>query len=136
MRARSVRALWRVVLTSVLLFSLPQLVPAQSSLGSDQLDILKSISPEQRDQIMQQLGIGTGSGNGTADRSGAQQGANGARGAMDQQERRQQKPVNEDEADERIPRLRGEDFVIIEIELPNIPLPPRIVNQTLAPLYL
>jgi protein involved in polysaccharide export with SLBB domain len=106
----------------------------------EQLDIFKSLTPEQQDAILNQLGgvLGGGASAGTLG-GGTSTGA----GRQTQQDQQRNAPESErtsttgegvsEEVQPRFPALRGEDWVIIEIDYS---LPPRPIPQSLQALYL
>jgi polysaccharide biosynthesis/export protein len=100
-----------------------------SSGADSQLQMLQSLTPEQRDAIMNQLGIGNGSsGNGSSSSSGGLGGLGqtipGRQRPTDQQEQqdaderaRQQEQAQFDEQRELLsPFLKGDDWIIVSIE--------------------
>jgi polysaccharide biosynthesis/export protein len=105
----------------------------QSSTGTDALDILKSLTPEQQNEVMGILG-----GNGTSI---------GGTGSRDRQSRTDQQQYEREtvgrenapttspqgETPPLFPVLTGDDWVIVEIDYR---LPPRPVSQNLQAAYL
>ncbi len=103
--------------------------------SADQLQIFESMTPEQQDAILRQLGGGSAG----ASSSGAglgrpqTQGQNGLRSSDGTEQDRTQRPeVPEEEAEPKIPVLKGSDWVAIEIDYH---LAPRPVLQSLQTLY-
>src|SRR5450755_3398711 len=96
-------------------------VSGQSSSDSSPIDsglqMLQGLSPDQRDSIMNQVGGGAGSqSQGGRDRQNDQQ-----QGDMDQ-DRAEQLKRQEEEFDLRSPYLKGDDWIIVAIDIN--PLPP------------
>jgi protein involved in polysaccharide export with SLBB domain len=107
---------------SALLVLLPSAAPhAQSTQGGtsglDPLELLRNMSPEQQQQILQQLGIGNIGGLGGA------RGTNRQRGGEDieQNLRRPPTPEEEEEAASALPIFRASDSVVVEVELYRLP---------------
>jgi len=106
-------------------------IPAsgQSSTDSSSMDnglqMLQGLSPDQRDAIMNQLGIGGGAGGalggGSQSLGGGNQQNDQLQGAVDQDFADQLKRQQE-EIDLRSPYLQGDDWVIVSIDIN--PLPP------------
>ena len=106
-------------------------VSGQSSSDSSPLDtglqMLQGLSPDQRDAIMNQLGIGGGGAAGGGLGGGSQSlgGRDGQNdqllGAMDQG-RAEQWKRQEEEFDLRSPYLKGDDWIIVSMDIN--PLPP------------
>jgi polysaccharide biosynthesis/export protein len=134
---RSPFALLAIALMSVASFTSVGPVSAQSTGGSSSdssLQMLQSLSPEQRDAIMNQLGVGNGSSGGMGGNSGIG-GAGGLGGLGNQISPGRQRPteeMEEEEADARTreqeqrqfdeerellsPFLKGDDWIIITID--------------------
>jgi protein involved in polysaccharide export with SLBB domain len=108
-------------------------VPASGQSSSDSssmdsgLQMLQGLSPDQRDAIMNQLGIGggVGAGGGSQLPGGGNQQNDQLQGAMDQDLAEQLKRQEED-IDLHSPYLKGDDWVIVAIDIN--PLPP--LNQS------
>jgi protein involved in polysaccharide export with SLBB domain len=104
----------------------------QSSSDSSPIDtglqMLQGLSPDQRDAIMNQLGIGGGGGAGGGGVGGGSQSQGGRERQNDQQlgdmdaDRAEQLKRQEEEFDLRSPYLKGDDWVIVAIDI--VPLPP------------
>lgn len=98
--------------------------------SADQIEAFRNLSPEQQQAILQSLGGGGGGLSGLGGLSGAgglsgtqRQNALGVNGALEDNLANRTKPSDEDEEKEpAIPILRGEDWVIIEVDFS---LPPR-----------
>jgi polysaccharide export outer membrane protein len=106
---------------------------AQSSDNSP-LQMLQSLTPDQRDAIMNQLGIGSGGGNGGTSGGGGLggvlgglgQGSPGERqrqieqmqqqGEVDQERARDQQKKIDEQLDLLSPFLKGEDWIIISVD--------------------
>jgi len=117
-------------------------VLAQTDTGTgDALDILKNLTPEQQTAIMGTLG-GLGGLGGLGNATGAPTGAAANRlGRTDQQNLREENhpeppqltPQQQEALEPRSPFIRGDDWVIIEIDYH---LPPRLLSQSLQQAYL
>ena len=98
---------------------------------ADEIEIFRSLTPEQQEAILRQLGTGTGA-------AGAAGGL-GGRGAQSRnrlvpaeaEQQRQSAGTSEELSPTGLPLLKGEDSVIIEIDFH---LPPRQVLQPTLPL--
>ena len=137
---RLTRGSWRLLATIVLVvacFFLPlQRTVAQGAGGAtpsaDEIEIFRSLSPEQQDAILKQLGGGGGAGSNSNGLGRPSQ--TGERQQQDNEEERPQGQRAEGEEDQtRIPTLTGEDWVIIEIDFT---LPPRPLSPSLQALFL
>jgi polysaccharide export outer membrane protein len=120
------------------LFAPTQRALAQTAVPSaDQIEMFRNLTPEQQDAILRQLGGGAGTGGlGTT-------GASSASGGVDrqaQQDRQRQGMQGMQETDQEraqrleqtaVPVLKGEDWVIVEIDFH---LGPRPLSQTLQGL--
>jgi polysaccharide export outer membrane protein len=109
---------------------------------AEQVDIFKSLTPEQQQAILQQLGGGTGGlGSSSTDfesssdtTGGLRQGTtSGRRGAQTDIELVPKSAVDADEADARRTVLKGNDWVIIEVDYH---LAPRPISQSLQARYM
>ena len=114
-------------------FPLAQRVYGQTTATptADQIEIFRSLTPEQQDAILRQLG-GGGTGIGGA---AAGQGQTGQRPGQVQEnelERMQRSREEGEEVEPLIPVLKGDDSVIIEVDFH---LPPRPLSQTLQSIY-
>ena len=105
--------------------------------SADQIQIFQSLTPEQQQAILQQLGNGAGSGGALG---GGRQNQTGDRNAQDNVQGRAQGQTAENanendnaEVEPAIPVLKGEDWVIIELDYH---LAPRPLSQSLQALYL
>jgi polysaccharide biosynthesis/export protein len=120
-----------IVLATVLSLATPR-AGAQTAAApsAEQLDIFRSMTPEQQQAILQQLGVG---GTGGA-LGGAQTGSTARGGEQQPQTAREENapPPAETEKEPLIPVLKEQDWVIIEIDFH---LPPRPLSQTLQALY-
>jgi protein involved in polysaccharide export with SLBB domain len=105
-------------------------VPASGQSSSDSssidsgLQMLQGLSPDQRDAIMNQLGVGGGTGlggGGSQSLGGRTQQNDQQQGDMDQ-DRAEQLKRQEEELDLRSPYLKGDDWIIVSIDIN--PLPP------------
>jgi protein involved in polysaccharide export with SLBB domain len=121
----------------------------------DQIDMFRNLSPDQQDAILRQLSGGGGSSSGGllggATGLGGQGGSSSSLGlGQSQQDRQRQgqaqgneqdRAQSDEEREPLIPVMKGEDWVIVEIDfhLPPRPLPPSLqaayANQP-APLNL
>ena len=121
------------LLAAVLLWTVCSLFGACPAFGqsstssSDQIDIFRNLSPDQQDAILQQLGgrsTGSSSSGGRADQNGRrrQDDGNSDRAANDQP---RMTPSQEEEIEARSPYLKGDDWVIVEIDyqLASRPIP-------------
>jgi len=112
---------------------------ASVSPSADQIEMFRNLSPDQQQAIMQSLG---GSGGGLGGLSGlaggaAGQGGGGSSAAAQQAQRdnqenlnRNRRPSDEDEETEPlVPVLKGDDWVIIEIDFHLGPRPLQIPGQ-------
>jgi polysaccharide biosynthesis/export protein len=105
--------------------------PAQSSSSAgDQLDLLRGMSQDQQDQLLQQFGINRNRNGGSDTSSDSGRNDNGrtddGRQSRDSQDQYPRRPLDEnDQPEPLIPILRPEDWVIIEIDWH---LPPRPVS--------
>jgi len=117
-----------LVLVAAVLFaalSVSRLVPAVAQVptpSADQLEILKNLTPDQRDEILRQMTGGTGStsGSGAQRNRGArdQGGDQTDRTGMETDAERAWRLLGEDQQLEPIvPVLKGDDSVIIKIDL-------------------
>jgi polysaccharide biosynthesis/export protein len=131
---RRFRVLAGFLFAALSLFSLADRVYGQTPTPTaDQIEMFRNLTPEQQDAILRQLGgglgtgaLGTGSSTGTG--TGVLQQRPGQLQEMDQLRR----PLAEgEEIEPLIPVLKGEDWVIIEIDFH---LPPRPISQTLQSL--
>lgn len=130
-----------LVLFSLLFGSAALLLPCDPLLGqstgtspTDMLNVFQNLTPEQQDAILRQLGGGmsgrSGSGSSSAnDRQGQSRQQNGAPVGEETEPRRVRPPDDEEES--LIPELKGEDWVVIEVDFR---LPPRPLSQTLQAL--
>jgi polysaccharide biosynthesis/export protein len=142
---RSFAVLAVMVLGIGALFGLAQQARGQAATPSaDQIELFRNLSPDQQDAILKQLGGSTSGGNGSGGLgalgglgSGTGQ-SNADRQAQDLQRQNQQGSTsdqsknNEDENQPRIPVLKGEDWVVVEI---GFQLQPRPVPLYLQSLY-
>jgi protein involved in polysaccharide export with SLBB domain len=88
--------------------------------SAEQLEILRSLSPEQRDALLRQLAGGSDSagGGGGRDRDRDQNRRNEGR-AQTQDEAFQRQLGEEEEREPKEPRLKSDDTVIIKIDVPK-----------------
>src|SRR5260370_6870781 len=98
---------------------------------ADQIEIFRSLTPEQQDAILRQLG-GGGTGIGGATSGQGQTGQRQGQIPESDLERMQKSRVEGEEVEPLIPVLKGDDSVIIEIDFH---LPPRPLSQTLQSIY-
>src|SRR4029077_19188517 len=104
------------------LFSLGERAYGQTGMPtSDQIEIFRSLTPEQQDAILRQLG-GGGTGIGGAVPGQGQTGQRQGQIPESELERAQRSRVEGEEVEPLIPVLKGDDWVIIEIDFH---LPPR-----------
>jgi polysaccharide biosynthesis/export protein len=93
-------------------------VPAQAITPSpEQLELLQNMSPEQRDELLRQI---TGSGSSGGSASGASRHTDRPNGDFERDraaEDRYARQQDEEEREPRIPVLKGDDTVIINIDL-------------------
>jgi protein involved in polysaccharide export with SLBB domain len=121
-------------------------LPRASAQTAEQIDTFKSLTPEQQQAILQQLGGGTGAlglGSSSSDLESSDTSSTGAlrqgttsgrRGAQTDNDLNQKSAADlQDEADARRTTLKGLDWVIIEIDYH---LAPRPVSQSLQARYL
>lgn len=105
-----------VVSTAGLFHSRP--ARGQTLPGADQLDLLRNLSPEQRDAILQQItGSSTSTGNSSSSQPSRDESDRSARGTeTDVRSRIRDRQGDEDDEDQQtggIPTLRGDNWVII-----------------------
>lgn len=98
-----------------------------TSSGTDVMQVFRSMSPDQQQQIMQQLGVGgatlgTG-GFGTSNRTGPSPEVADLEAQRFREQRREQQQL-----EERFPILRPQDWIVVEVD--TSPLPPRPVDTT------
>jgi polysaccharide biosynthesis/export protein len=129
-----------LLLAGFLLVAISLLVPFTRVFGqtggaanpADLLNVFQGLSPDQQDAILKQLGGGTGALGATSTSSVDRQGqANQSRGLGTEGDLGQGGRVNLNEGETPeplIPVLKGEDWVIIEVDFH---LPPRPISQTL-----
>ena len=114
------------------LFSLGERAYGQTGMPtSDQIEIFRSLTPEQQDAILRQLG-GGGTGIGGAVPGQGQTGQRQGQIPESELERAQRSRVEGEEVEPLIPVLKGDDWVIIEIDFH---LPPRPLSRTLQSIY-
>jgi len=108
-------------------------VCAQGSLSSgvDPLEMFRSLTPDEQQMIMRQLGIGGGGAGGALGGFGGQAGYgelgnNQAQELMSQRARQAQQ--QQQELEERLPIFRPQDWVVVEVDIH--PLPPRMNSST------
>jgi polysaccharide biosynthesis/export protein len=122
---------------AVLLGALPVMAAhAQANVGSSTTDVMqvfRSMTPEQQQQVMQQLGISQGSTGNAFGVAGVQgQGEQAARQADLEALRLRRQREQEEKLEERLPILHPQDWVVVEVS-PR-PLPPR-PTETPQSLY-
>jgi protein involved in polysaccharide export with SLBB domain len=107
------------VLLAVLPSSAPhaQTSPGGGGTGLDPLELLRSLSPDQQQQVLQQLGVGGVGG------LGAGRATNRTRGGeeIEQNVRRPPTTEEEEELPFGIPIFRANDSVIVEVDLYRLP---------------
>ena len=137
---RRVSALAGLLLAMATAFvSLSERAGAQSTgvPSADQIQIFQSLTPEQQQAILQQLGNGAGGGSlgtGRQNQTGDRNAPDNAQGrAQAQAAENANENDNNAEAEPAIPVLKGEDWVIIELDYH---LAPRPLSQSLQALYL
>jgi len=112
-----------------------QMARAQSATsGLDPTELLKNLSPEQQQAILERLGVGAGAGTSSSQRAG-QTGVPPEQ-QTEQAQAQAQRPREGEELEPLIPVLKPDDWVIIEIDFQ---LPPRPISpsmQALQSLYL
>ena len=104
--------------------------------SAEQIDVFKSLTPEQQDAILRQMGGAGGSlgSAGTGSSTGERQGQAGQRSGQETDQDRAQRPLAEGEETQRgVPVLKGEDWVIIEADYH---LGPRPLSQSLQALAI
>ena len=119
------------LLLGVLSISMLGDLEAQTSPTSDQLDMLRNLTPEQQQAVLQQLGGGTGGlGNGVGNNGAIgtgqyQQGIQNRDPAAVEKERRNDQLREKRDRDELFPVLVPEDTVLVTIDytLPPTPAP-------------
>ena len=124
------RRLWLAILAAALvLLPSPAATQAQnasptSAPTAEQLDLLRTLSPEDRDALMRQLGIGDSSLGNSTNSSSAGAGANGVKppSSSNQPNRLADSP---DELDRYDKRLKPEESVLIDIDFVQ-PKPSRV----------
>jgi polysaccharide export outer membrane protein len=127
------RILMRVVRRSLQWLTaacLAALLASPPALGQDavpsaeQLELLRNLSPEQREAILRQLGGGAGNqGRSSSERRDAQGDRDGRAQEESEEERARRLEREDEEVEPRIPILKGDDSVIIRIDLPPRELP-------------
>lgn len=134
---RSAR-LFLAMMATFALFSWIGSVRAQTTAvpSQDQIDLFRSLSPEQQDAILQQLGIGGGLG-GLGGGFGGIGGLGGLGSDRQGQQERQRQARESDqdrtqrsdeEAEPRTPVLKAEDWVIIEVDFHLAPRAPALAG--------
>lgn len=105
------------------------LVHAQmgTSSGTDVMQVFRTMSPDQQQQILQQLGI-NGGGVGTGGLGTANQSEQAAEAADLEAQRFREQRREQQELEERFPILRPQDWIVVEVD--TSPLPPRPVDTT------
>ena len=98
--------------------------------GTDVMDVFRSMSPDQQQQVMQQLGMGGqgfgGTSTGTSGVPSQQQALQQDLDAMRYRQYLQQRA----ELEERLPVLRPEDWIVVEVD--TVPLLPRPTDTSEA----
>jgi len=104
---------------------------------ADQLAIFQSLTPEQQDAILKQLGTAGGTGTlGTGLPGGERQIPGAQRGLLETEQERAQRlgaAAGEEGTERGIPVLKGDDWVVIEVDYH---LAPRPLSLTLQSLYI
>lgn len=103
--------------------------------SADQIQLFQSLTPEQQDAILRQLGTGgsLGRGLGGTANAGRQGQTTQERDQPTDEERDRKTEEGGEQAQPAIPILRGDDWVIIEIDYQ---LAPRPLSQSLQALFL
>lgn len=99
------------------------LVQAQMEPGTDVMQVFRSMSPEQQEQVMEQLGVGN---QGFGASGGSSTGMASEQMAREQDleaMRFRQEREREEQLEERLPILRPDDWIVVEVD--TVPLPPR-----------
>jgi polysaccharide export outer membrane protein len=137
MRARQCCATVVVALlvAGTTVFSGGQVSAQMPAASPELLQMFESLSPEQQDAILKQLGLSGGTGGGIGALLGTLGGGGSATSGLDRQgmlnrqresaaQQQQQLPPTEEEAEDEQPGLKAEDWVIIEADLQAPPQPP------------
>jgi polysaccharide biosynthesis/export protein len=87
----------------------------------EQLEILRNLTPEQREAILRQLGGGAGGGLGSSrsNRGDSERERDELSDAELEEDRGQRRDRDEEELEPRIPVLKGDDSVILRVDLPK-----------------
>ncbi|MGB6450464.1 MAG: hypothetical protein WBE92_06910, partial [Steroidobacteraceae bacterium] len=92
------------------------LVQAQTDTsGSDVMQVFRSMTSGQQQQVMQQLGVGGGA-SGTSGQGSINQSEQAGQVADLQSQRLREQRREEQEIEERFPILRPQDWVVIEVD--------------------
>src|SRR5665213_1480294 len=94
------------------------------------LQMLQGLSSDQRNSIMNQLGTGGVGGNNSQSSSNTDRQSDQQQGDMDQ-DRAEQLKRQEEELDLRSPYLKGDDWVIVSIDINPLPPLTQSPNQQL-----
>jgi polysaccharide biosynthesis/export protein len=117
---------WQSVALTCLALTLPAF--AQDTSGTDVMQVFRSMSPNEQQQVMQQIGVGQATGAGGAnsalasEQAAREQDLEAMRFRLQLQQREQ--------LEQRLPILRPEDWVVIEAD--TTPLPPRPTDTSEA----
>lgn len=98
-----------------------------TSSGTDVMQVFRSMSPDQQQQIMQQLGVGSGA-LGTGGLGTINQSEQAAEAADLETQRFREQRREQQELEARFPVLRPQDWIVVEVD--TSPLPPRPVDTT------
>ena len=122
---RAFRSLGYLALGCLLVMAL---VHAQENSNTDVMQMFRSMSQDQQQQIMQQLGVAGGTG------------ASGVSAGMESEQLARQQDLEamryrqllqqQQQLEERLPILRSEDWIVVEVN--TLPLPPRPTDTSEA----
>src|SRR6185312_14779840 len=139
---RSTRSLLAFVAAVLLAAGLVRPGAAQSQVATptpEQMEILRTLTPEQQDALLRQITGGAGIGTGTTTTTGGdlrteRRDEQGERRdgttPLDRTELQRTRPLTDEDLERTSPYLKGDDWVIIKIDLPQTdptqaaPLPP------------
>jgi len=128
-----------LIAASSAFMGVPSSLAQTTSPSADQIEMFRNLTPEQQDAILQRLG-GSGSSSSTGSTgiggdtvpNADRQGNSGQRSDLGRQGNSRPSADADTEAEPTIPLLKGEDWVILEIDFH---LAPRSLSQTLQSYY-